>query len=589
MSLTQLKQLSPYWTNPQPGEDRPLAEQLWQVSDYDDIYLGHMKKLMATAAEPTTLLARMEELRDLVRSSVYADTNKMFSNSEFENAMTSNIYDGPRIIPGLNSFINDRNTWLQGQIGTWTPIEGLVINELMAKNDSTIADGYGDYDDWIEVANVGASPIDLTGLGLIDHMDGSGAFIFPAMTLNPGEYVLVWADEETGEGSLHAPFKLDADGEDVYLIDGAVIIDQVTFPALAADLSYGRYPNGTGAWGFMAPATPGATNGPHNMPPEITGTAHAPMAPTAADTVWVTSTATDDGTVSDVELTYDAGSGAVNVTMYDDGAHEDGAAGDDVYGGQIPAFPQDTEVGYYVTVTDNLGAEITDPSDAPGVTYNYIVGYALPPIYINEFMADNDGVIQDEAGDYDDWFELYNAGTTSVDLGGMYLTDDLTDPTQWQIPGGVTIPAGGYLLFWADDEEGEGSTHTNFKLGKSGEQLGLYDTDANGNVAIDTLTFGQQTTDISYGRSTDGGSTWRFFDSATPGASNGLMGDLNCDGSINSLDIDPFVLALTSTPPDYPEYYAQYPDCDALRADCNADGSINSLDTDPFVDLLTGS
>ena len=66
------------------------------------------------------------------------------------------------------------------------------------------------------------------------------------------------------------------------------------------------------------------------------------------------------------------------------------------------------------------------------------------------------------------------------------------------------------------------------------------------------------------------------------------LGDLNCDGSINSLDIDPFVLVLTSTPPDYVEYYAVYPDCDAMLADINTDGSINSLDIDPFVGLLTG-
>jgi len=564
MSLTQLKQLSPYWTNDRPGEDRPLAEKLWKVSDYDDIYLGHMKRLMATAAQPDTLLARMEEWRDLIRSSVYADTNKMFTNTEFENALTSNIYDGKRLIPGLEPFIRDRDTWLRGQIGTWTPIEGLVINEVMAKNDSTIADDHGDYDDWIEVANVGGSTINLTGLGLIDHMDGSGAFIFPATTLDPGEYILVWADEEPEQGDYHAPFKLDGDGEDVYLIDGAVIIDQVTFPALAGDLSFGRYPNGTGAWGFMAPATPGATNGPHNTPPDVAGTVHSPAAPTAAQTVWVTSTATDDGTLSGVVLTYDAGSGPVDVTMYDDGAHSDGGAGDDVYGGQIPAFPQDTEVDYYVAASDTLGAQTTDPQGAPGDTYTYIVGYAASPIYINEFMADNDGVIQDGAGDYDDWFELYNGGETPLNLGGMYLTDDLTDTTQWQIPAGTTIPAGGYLLFWADDEEGEGGTHTNFKLGKSGEQIGLYDTDASGNVAIDTLTFGQQTTDVSMGRFPDGGDCWWFFTSATPEASNGMLHDYEPDGDVDLDDFAEFNTCLTG-----PGGVAV--GCEVFDGDCDGD------------------
>ena len=63
-----------------------------------------------------------------------------------------------------------------------------------------------------------------------------------------------------------------------------------------------------------------------------------------------------------------------------------------------------------------------------------------------------------------------------------------------------------------------------------------------------------------------------------------LTGDRNCDGSINSLDIDPFVVALTS---EY-NYRILYPGCAHDLADTNRDGSINSLDIDPCVDLLTG-
>ena len=68
-----------------------------------------------------------------------------------------------------------------------------------------------------------------------------------------------------------------------------------------------------------------------------------------------------------------------------------------------------------------------------------------------------------------------------------------------------------------------------------------------------------------------------------------MLSDCDNDGSINSLDIDPFVLALTATPPNYPEYYAVYPDCEVMLSDCDNDGSINSLDIDPFVSLLAGS
>jgi YVTN family beta-propeller protein len=66
------------------------------------------------------------------------------------------------------------------------------------------------------------------------------------------------------------------------------------------------------------------------------------------------------------------------------------------------------------------------------------------------------------------------------------------------------------------------------------------------------------------------------------------LGDLDCDCALTPFDIDPFVLALTATPPDYPEYYGPYPSCDRARADCNADGAVDAFDIDPFVVLLTG-
>ena len=94
------------------------------------------------------------------------------------------------------------------------------------------------------------------------------------------------------------------------------------------------------------------------------------------------------------------------------------------------------------------------------------------------------------------------------------------DVTKWEIPIGVSIPAGNYLLFWADGEEEQSDTHTNFKISKSGEEIGLFDTDENGNAAIDTVTFGEQTTDISYGRICDGEEPWVFFENSTPGYSN---------------------------------------------------------------------
>jgi hypothetical protein len=173
---------------------------------------------------------------------------------------------------------------------------------------------------------------------------------------------------------------------------------------------------------------------------------------------------------------------------------------------------------------DRLDDFVLDCPETPSV----LVG----TLFINEFMADNDTTIEDpdEPGAYDDWIEIYNAGGTTVDLGGMYLTDDAAEPTQWQIPSGVAIGPGAYLLFWADDDEDQGDTHTNFKLSADGEFIGLYESDSNGNVAVDGLAFGAQETDDSYGRCPDGASSWAIMAPATPGASNACATIVFIDG-----------------------------------------------------------
>jgi len=150
-------------------------------------------------------------------------------------------------------------------------------------------------------------------------------------------------------------------------------------------------------------------------------------------------------------------------------------------------------------------------------------------LYINEFMASNDFGPVDENGDHDDWIEIYNAGDGSVDIGGMYVTDDLTDLTVCQIPTTdsdvTTIESGEYLILWADKEPEQGILHLDeVKLSSGGEDVALIDID--GETILDSYTFDAQTTDISMGRLPDGGDTWAFFGEGytsmpTPGASNG--------------------------------------------------------------------
>ncbi len=144
------------------------------------------------------------------------------------------------------------------------------------------------------------------------------------------------------------------------------------------------------------------------------------------------------------------------------------------------------------------------------------------PLVINEFMASNSNFIQDPQGEYDDWIEIYNMGTSAINVSGMYLTDNLSAPRKWRIHsnsrGGTTIPPGGYLVVWADDDTADAGLHANFKLSAGGEEIALFDID--GSTLIDSVAFGEQTTNISYGRYPDAADNLRFLAAPTPAAEN---------------------------------------------------------------------
>jgi len=139
-----------------------------------------------------------------------------------------------------------------------------------------------------------------------------------------------------------------------------------------------------------------------------------------------------------------------------------------------------------------------------------------PEVVINEFLASNQAADRDPGfGEFSDWVELYNATAEAVDLSGYYATDDLDEPLKWQIPAGTLIGPHGFLLLWADGRDT--GLHLSFKLDKAGEQLGLYTPQGE---AVDTLSFGPQQDDMSYGRLADDATQWRFLSPPSPGAFN---------------------------------------------------------------------
>jgi len=263
-----------------------------------------------------------------------------------------------------------------------------------------------------------------------------------------------------------------------------------------------------------------SSGSPPNSPPEIQGVSISPPSPTLDDPVTITAAVTDNSAVASVEIHYESARRHVPVPM--------SPGADPTFEMVLPAQSAGVVINYvnfYIEARDDDGEITLAPENAPIETYSYSVKETSAlPVFINEFMAINQTIISDpDFGQYADWIELYNAGESEVDLGGTFLSDDINNPTRWEIPQGTSIPAGGFLLVWADDKDMEGEAlHTNFRLdGTEGEELGLFSSIGTGLVPIDTVTFGAQTPDVSMGRTRDGGSDWGYFGAPTPGASNG--------------------------------------------------------------------
>jgi len=144
----------------------------------------------------------------------------------------------------------------------------------------------------------------------------------------------------------------------------------------------------------------------------------------------------------------------------------------------------------------------------PGLNYGQLT--------LNEIAASNITITEDpDFGDDGDWIEIYNAGQEAVDLYHYYLTDKLDNPEKWQFQEHVNIAPKGFLLVWADGRNT--GVHTGFSLSKDGEQLGLFSPSG---TLLDSISFGPQMADVSFGRSSDGAGSWSYFTEPTPGLSN---------------------------------------------------------------------
>ncbi|MHA3774016.1 lamin tail domain-containing protein [Verrucomicrobiota bacterium sgz303538] len=142
------------------------------------------------------------------------------------------------------------------------------------------------------------------------------------------------------------------------------------------------------------------------------------------------------------------------------------------------------------------------------------------PVRINEWLASNQSYLDPVDNSADDWIELYNPTAAPVSLASWSIADDNTTYT---IPSGYSIPAGGFLIIWADNQTyqntGSGQLHVPFQLGAGGDSITLRAPDAQ---LVDKVTFGTQRTDVSEGRYPDGADAWRTLTAPSPLARNVL-------------------------------------------------------------------
>lgn len=413
--------LSPFWepegTPTRPGqpvdeEVRPLMKNLWAVDEYSQDYLRDLAEMLRCGFDSTSASARITALANLIRSDLYADPNKQYSNANFETNLTTNLTSGNRTFLGLSSFVGSRASYLNSALQAYAATSDLRLNEVMVSNITTQQDEAGDFEPWTEIYNLGPGLVTLSGLYLTDSTSNLTQWSIPVTTLDDGEFLTIWLDGETGEGSFHANFTPSSTGGALYLTDGSTVIDTLVYGALANGRSLARLPDGEGEFSLTDQPSFGSANLENSLPPAPTG------------------------------------------------------------------------------------------------------------LFINEFMADNDTTIEDpdQAGAFEDWVELYNASAETIDLGGMYLTDDLSDLTQWQFADGMTIAPGEFLLIWTDDDPTQGDAHATFKLSGNGETIALIYAD--GTTVLDSIEFGPQTTDVSYGRTPDGSAALAAMTTPTPGVSN---------------------------------------------------------------------
>lgn len=281
--------------------------------------------------------------------------------------------------------------------------------------------------------------------------------------------------------------------------------------------------------------------------PTITQVNHTSTPLVAGSTGWITASVTN---ATSVALKYrdQPVAAFTSVTMFDDGNHNDGSASDGIYGASVTAGTAD--IHYYIYAENATSAAYMPPRAEFEDSVLTVTTPTVSAVKINEFMADNVSAVADQNGEFEDWIELYNPTSSPISLKNCHLSDKITEFGKWTFPD-TSIAPFSYLTVWADQDTTQAGLHANFALSKSGEAVVLSDSSL---ILIDSVVFGAQVTDSSWGRCPDGsGAFGRMAPSfaasnCTVNCCIGMRGNVSSSGTIDLTDLSMLVGYLTLTP-----------------------------------------
>ena len=460
--------------------------------------------------------------------------------------------------------------------------QGLRISEIMASNGVAVPDENGEFGDWIEIWNSSDHDINMKGVGLSDDKKDV-SFLFPEITLAPGERVIVFCDKvnkAVAGRTLHAAFGITASGgEDISLFTpGWRGLDSVKTIHMAPDESYALQADGS--WAITTQYSPGYPNTFEGYQDYLGATVVTQGALVISEICPdpLTGYRDADGELCDWIELYNTTDQPISLDNYALSDREDRPLK-----WRFPAGAMVAPKGYYIVYCSGKEVE-SGPTDVPHANFRlsaehdtvvlsdnrghvlhrvYIdnipedASYArqedgsftimvrptpqLPNtpagadrmdvylralnetgVYITEVMASNDSTETASGAEFVDWIEIYNSSADWVDLSGYGLSDNLGRARKWQFAQGTTIAPGEYKIIWCDGQSAKDTAaeaHTSFKLQKGGAETLVF-ADPTGKI-LDKIVLPAVPTNVSYGRAT-GREGFFYYDVPTPGAQNSM-------------------------------------------------------------------